>query len=130
MSNPIKGDAIEQMCREYWNAFRDGHLAVGGDPLYPTWDDFSEELAKDETRRCMRYAVEALLSLPDSAFTDSEPKTDQAHVKMERGSFAKVFARVFPDKPERRKKRAKLSTEKRMAAQNAKWAEKMGAKRA
>lgn len=126
----IVGDAIEQMCRAYWNAFRDGHLAVGGDPLYPTWDEFSEPAAKDETRRCMRHAVEALRALPAASFTDKNPKSDKAHVDMERGSFGKVLDRTFPGKPERRKKRAKLSSEKRMAVQNERWAQKMGLKSA
>ena len=70
---------IEAMCKAFWNAYRDGFLSVGGSKDYPTWDEFAEAKAKDETRRCMRHAVEELNGRV-THFTD-----------------------LFPDKPVRRK---------------------------
>ncbi len=55
---------IERMSEKYWNAFRDGYIAVGGNPeSYPTWQQ-STDPVKNETMRCLRHAVEAVLSLP------------------------------------------------------------------
>lgn len=109
MKRVIRGDVLEEMCKRYWDAYRDGHIAVGGDPSYPTWDQFAEAKAKDETRRCMRHAVEALLDLPDTAFTaDAKQK---AHVRMERGAFKALHERVFPEKPMRRKGYEKMQSE-------------------
>jgi len=49
---------IERMAEAYWNAFRDGYIAVGGRPeTYPTWQQ-SRDPQKDETIRCLRHAVE------------------------------------------------------------------------
>lgn len=120
----LKGDMIEALCRGYWNAFRAGHLAVGGDKLYPSWDETGHQRAKDETRRCMRWAVEALTDLPDAAFGDP---TDKKHIAMERGAFNKVLGTIFPDKPRRRSKKSELlSTEIMQEVQNAKLRKKMG----
>lgn len=53
-------DVVELMCERYWDAFRAGYCAVGGRPEdYPTWKK-STDPVKEETRRCMRHAVEAL----------------------------------------------------------------------
>jgi hypothetical protein len=53
-------DVVELMCERYWNAFRTGYCAVGGRPEdYPTWKKATDPV-KEETRRCMRHAVEAL----------------------------------------------------------------------
>lgn len=83
MSDPE--NALEAMCARYWNSFRDGFIAVGGDPkAYPDWKN-SRDPVKRETMRCMRHAVEALRSISG----DGWPLDD--------------FARVFPDEPERRK---------------------------
>lgn len=117
MAKALKGDAIEQMCRNYWNAYRDGFLSVGGSAEYPTWDEFSEAKAKDETRRCMRHAVEALLDLPDSVFTDDPAK--KAHARMEKGSFKALHARMFPDKALRRKTFERTQAELQAEALNA-----------
>ncbi len=110
-----RGDALEAMVRAYWNAYREGVMAVGGPgtAAYPTWDEFSEIRAKNETRRCMRYAIEALNDLPDSAFIDKPAKTadDKKHVTMERGSLSAVLGRAFPEKPMRRKAHEKLQAE-------------------
>lgn len=60
-STPV--DVIELMCERYWDAFRAGYCAVGGRPEeYPTWKK-STDPVKEETRRCMRHAVEALEGL-------------------------------------------------------------------
>jgi len=57
-STPV--DVVELMCERYWDAFRTGYCAVGGRPEdYPTWKQ-STDPVKEETRRCMRHAVEAL----------------------------------------------------------------------
>ena len=80
--------AIERMCREYWNAYRAGFLSVGGDKSYPKWDEFTEQRAKDETRRCMRHAVETL-----------------------RETWGDDFDTLFPDKPMRRKASERLQAE-------------------
>lgn len=54
-------DVVELMCERYWDAFRTGYCAVGGRPEdYPTWKQ-STDPVKEETRRCMRHAVEALI---------------------------------------------------------------------
>lgn len=54
---------LEALCEGYWNAFRDGYIAVGGDPAsYPVWKN-SRDPVKQETRRCMRHAVEQLKEL-------------------------------------------------------------------
>ena len=114
----IKGDIVEQLCRGYWNAYRDGFLSVGGDKSYPTWDEFNEARAKDETRRCMRLAVEVLKDLPDSAFSDDPAKDDPKRIKMEKGSYAKLFKRVFSGKPLSRKRAGKLQAEIQAEALN------------
>jgi hypothetical protein len=52
-------DLVEEMCERYWDAFRQGYCEVGGRPEdYPTWKK-STDPVKEETRRCMRFAVEA-----------------------------------------------------------------------
>src|SRR5689334_7819098 len=57
-STPV--DVVELMCERYWDAFRAGYCAVGGRPEdYPTWKKATDPV-KEETRRCMRHAVEAL----------------------------------------------------------------------
>lgn len=57
-STPV--DVIELMCERYWDAFRAGYCAVGGRPEdYPTWKKATDPV-KEETRRCMRHAAEAL----------------------------------------------------------------------
>jgi hypothetical protein len=109
---PKRGDAIEIMCRAYWDSYRAGFLEVGGDTSYPTWDQFAEERAKAETRRCMRHAVEALLELPVQSFG---PKANQ---KMEQGSFKALHARLFPNKPMRRKNSERSQTELQAEALN------------
>lgn len=114
----VKGDIIEQACRAYWNAYRDGFLSVGGDKSYPTWDEFTEAKSKDETRRCMRHAFEVLKSLPDSAFSDDLEKDTSKRLKMERGSFDKVLSRAFGDKPMRRKSFERTQAELQAAALN------------
>jgi hypothetical protein len=76
-STPV--DVVELMCERYWNAFRAGYCAVGGRPEeYPTWKK-STDPVKEETRRCMRHAVEALAGTviqPDalSSFFPDAPK--------------------------------------------------------
>jgi hypothetical protein len=77
-------DMTERMAEKFWNAFRDGYIAAarqsgakGTD--YPTWKQ-SNDPVKDETRRCMRHAVEELKTL-----------------------YPNTFATTFPGKPERRK---------------------------
>ena len=115
----IKGDILEQVTRAYWNAYRDGFLSVGGDKSYPTWDEFSEIKAKDETRRCMRHALEVLKSLPDGAFSDDLEKDTIKRLKMERGSFDAVMRRILGDKPLRRKRSEKLQAEIQAEALNA-----------
>lgn len=75
-------DLVELMCERYWDAFRQGYCQSGGKPAdYPTWKQ-STDPVKEETRRCMRHAVEALRGL---LVTD--------------GSFGEWF----PGKPQRRK---------------------------
>jgi hypothetical protein len=106
-----KGDILEQCCRAYWNEYRNGFLSIGGDKSYPTWDEFTEQRAKDETRRCMRHALEVLKALPDGAFSDDLEKDTVKRLKMERGSFDKVMARVLSDKPLRRKRSERLQAE-------------------
>ncbi len=108
-----KSDAIEAMARAYWNAYRDGFLAVGGTADYPTWDTFAEERSKAETRRCMRHAVEALLDLPLSVYGT---KSNQ---KLEQGSFKALHARMFPEKPMRRTKFERMQAEIQAEALNA-----------
>lgn len=115
----VKGDLLEQVCRAYWNAYRDGFLSVGGDKSYPTWDEFNEARAKDETRRCMRHALEVLKTLPDEAFTDDLEKDTIKRLKMERGSFDKVMGRILSGKPLRRKKSERLQSELQAEALNA-----------
>lgn len=84
----------ERMARAWWNAYRDGFLAVGGDRSYPTWDEFSEARAKAETVRCMRHAAEVLREfIPD-------------------------FDTLFDGKPMRRKKAEKLQAELQAEALN------------
>lgn len=76
-----QADLIELMCERYWNAFRAGYCAAGGRPEeYPEWKQ-STAAVKEETRRCMRHAAEAL-----------------------RGQFSTegMFDRWFPDSPRRR----------------------------
>ncbi len=114
----IKGDIVEQVTRAYWNAYRDGFLSVGGDKSYPTWDEFSEQRAKEETRRCMRHALEVLKTLPDGAFTDDLENDSVKRLKMERGSFDKVIGRILSDKPMRRKKAERLQAELQADALN------------
>lgn len=101
-------DILELICERYWNAYRDGFVSIGGSASYPTWVEFSEAAAKDETRRCMRHALEVLKELPDSAFTDDLGNDTQSHIKMERGSHNKVMARILSGKPLSRKKAAKM----------------------
>ena len=114
----VKGDVVEQVSRAYWNAYRDGFLSVGGDKSYPTWDEYNETRAKDETRRCMRHALEVLKTLPDGAFSDDLEKDTIKRLKMERGSFDKVMGRILGDKPLRRKKSERLQAEIQAAALN------------
>lgn len=83
-----RNDLIEQMCRAYWNSFRDGFVSIGGDPSYPMWDEFAEPKAKDETRRCMRHAVEELNGKIDN-FADLFP-----HKPMRRKGFEKMQAEI------------------------------------
>jgi len=78
-------DVIELMCERYWDAHRAGYCAVGGRPDdYPTWKKATDPV-KEETRRCMRHAVEALDGLV-----------------IESGAMASFF----PDKPKVRSLRA------------------------
>lgn len=68
-------DLIEAMCERYWDAFRAGYCESGGRPEdYPTWKQ-SNDPVKEETRRCMRHAVEALRPhmVTDGAFDDFFP---------------------------------------------------------
>ena len=100
---------------------RNGFIETGGTPEYPTWDEFSEAKAKDETRRCMRHAVDVLLTLPDSYFTADQTK--KAHARMEKGSFKALHARMFPDKAMRRKGFEKMQAEIQAEALNRSIAE-------
>lgn len=70
-------DTIERMCERYWNAYRDG-IVKAGLRDYPKWKE-STDPVKEETRRCMRHAVEML-----------KPELGEA------------FATLFPDKPKLR----------------------------
>ncbi len=55
---------LERLAEAYWNAFRDGYARVGGDPReYPLWSQ-SHDPIKQETLRCLRYAVETLKEHP------------------------------------------------------------------
>lgn len=82
---PTAVDVVELMCERYWNAFREGYCAVGGRPEdYPTWRQATDPV-KEETRRCMRHAAEALDG-----------------VVIERGAMASFF----PYAPKRRQMRA------------------------
>lgn len=77
-STPV--DVVELMCERYWDAFRTGYCAVGGRPEdYPTWKQATDPV-KEETRRCMRHAVEALAGTvvqPDAltSFFPGKPTT-------------------------------------------------------
>jgi hypothetical protein len=78
---------IERMAEAYWNAFREGYIAVGGRPeSYPTWQQ-SRDPQKDETIRCLRHAVELLRE-----DFDMNAEYDR-------------FDLVFPDAPQPRKLR-------------------------
>lgn len=72
-------DVVELMCERYWDAFRAGYCAVGGRPEdYPTWKQATDPV-KEETRRCMRHAAEALAGTvvqPDAlaSFFPERPK--------------------------------------------------------
>lgn len=95
-----RNDLIEEMCRRYWNAYRDGFLSVGGSADYPTWDEFREAKAKDETRRCMRHAVQALIEKHDGVaeFFPGKPlrrktfERTQAEVQAEALNMARARA--------------------------------------
>jgi len=50
----------ELMARAYWEAFRAGYASVGGKG-YPKWEKSADPI-KAETIRCMRHAVEVLVS--------------------------------------------------------------------
>ncbi len=79
---------IERMSEKYWNAFRDGYIAVGGKPQdYPTWQQ-STDPVKNETLRCLRHAVEVLFE---------EMRTDPY------GSGMAQMEDLFPDPPQLRK---------------------------
>lgn len=79
---------IERMAEAYWNAFRDGYIAVGGRPeTYPTWQQ-SRDPQKDETIRCLRHAVELC-------------REEWDRDKIGYG----LFDEVFPDAPQPRKLR-------------------------
>lgn len=53
--------ALERMCEAYWEAFRQGYFKVGGRPEdYPTWANAPAAI-KEETRRCMRHAAQAVV---------------------------------------------------------------------
>lgn len=109
---PKRGDAIEMMCQSYWNAYRDGMCALGVTD-YPTWDSFTEAKAKAEVRRCMRHAVDALLTLPASVYGNAK------NAKMEKGAYEALHARMFPDKPTTRKALERSHAEAQAEAMNA-----------
>lgn len=76
---------IERMAEAYWNAFRDGYIAVGGRPeSYPTWQQ-SRDPQKDETIRCLRHAVECMKLFP-------------VDLKAER-FWEELFEEMFPEAP-------------------------------
>jgi len=86
---------IEEMCERYWNAYREGVLAAAAQSgligtQYPTWAQ-SRDPVKDETRRCMRHAAEALRTV-----------------------YPASFDATFPSKPAKRKLRHTV-TDERMA---------------
>jgi len=63
---------LDLMAEAYWNAFRTGHMSVGGDRSYPTWKQASPAV-KNETLRCLRFAVEQMRDLVptfDEAFPE------------------------------------------------------------
>lgn len=69
------GDLVELMCERYWNAFRQGYCQSGGKPAdYPTWKEATDPV-KEETRRCMRHAVEVFRGtlVTDGAMDDWFP---------------------------------------------------------
>lgn len=77
-STPV--DVVELMCERYWDAHRAGYCSVGGRPEdYPTWKK-STDPVKEETRRCMRHAVEALdgLVIESGAMASFFPNKPQA----------------------------------------------------
>lgn len=72
----------EVLAAAYWDAFRDGYVAVGGKAdEYPTWEGFRAVPEKAETMRCLRHAIEAL-ALHNPALFNAEE-----------------YAKAFPDAP-------------------------------
>lgn len=77
--------ALEKMCEAYWNAFRAGFAKVGGRAQdYPKWESGPPDV-KEETMRCMRWAVETL-------------KADFDATKV----GTPLFDDLFPDQPRKR----------------------------
>lgn len=98
---------IERMAEAYWNAFRDGYIAVGGRPeSYPTWQQ-SRDPQKDETIRCLRHAVE-LIAVPTTEAIEAT-KVDERLANTDRRKFREewrcAFHELFPDTPQPRKLR-------------------------
>ena len=77
MTKPDRNPIIEAMAERYWNAYQAG-ITAAGLRGYPKWHE-STDPVKEETRRCMRHAVEAI-----------------------KKQFAE-FEELFPDKPQRRR---------------------------
>lgn len=104
---------IERMAEAYWNAFRDGYIAVGGRPeTYPTWQQ-SRDPQKDETIRCLRHAMQAAFELDDAALEAGQViNLDDEVGKYEflsrdeiQETWQAVFEHLFPDAPQPRKLR-------------------------
>jgi len=82
---------LDDMCEAYWDAFREGYFKVGGRPEdYPEWKNAPKSI-KDETKRCMRFAVQPLIDkghesvagmFPENMVKRGQPMTmnDQAFV--------------------------------------------------
>lgn len=82
---------IERMAAAYWNAFREGYIAVGGNPAsYPTWEQ-SRDPVKNETLRCMRHAVEEIINSAPLVF---DPYGDEV--------VAHALREMFPEPPQPR----------------------------
>lgn len=106
---------IERLGESYWNAFRAGYIAVGGNPAaYPTWQQ-STDPVKNETLRCLRHAVEELISPPIDAIQEADKwlkgrrmdEGDEARYALLSHSFNVMHATMFPDPPvERRNPKA------------------------
>lgn len=81
---PKTHDALEDVAEAYWNAFRAGYVRVGGKARdYPKWKDSTDPI-KDETRRCLRHAMEPIIAqvpevaalFPDPPKPRAKPHTD------------------------------------------------------